>query len=113
MVQRVQAKEKIILICLVSTLMIGGCAIFKDQRAKFLVAQKVYSATVDALIEMHQAGKLDKADTNRVTKLINAGEVMLDEWAIAIEQGKDTSRWQEAFSIVLDGMIEYAKKGAE
>jgi len=106
-------KERLILICLIGMLMIDGCAIFKDQRAEFLVAQKAYSATVDALIKMHQAGKLDEADVERVTRLVNAGEVMLDEWGDTIQQGKDASKWSEAFSIVLDGMIAYAKKGAE
>jgi len=70
-----------------------GCAtieaLSKDPAAQYKVSKMAYVETVDILIRLQKAGKLDKDEKAAAIRVVEMGREVLDGWAEALEQGKD------------------------
>jgi hypothetical protein len=102
-----------ILLC--TMLLTSGCISSQpNPRADLLASQKIFTATVDSLTAMKQAGKFTTEEAEQIGTFVNLGGGLLDQWLIAIKSGVTNPDIIKSFQEVLNKLIEYQiKKGGD
>jgi len=94
-------------------LLTGGC-FNQNPRANLLASQKSFTATVDSLTALQQAGKFNAEETENITLLIHSGQRYLSLWKMSLTEGRDNPTAMSMFQEVLNQLIEYqVKKGGD
>ena len=108
MLEKLGLKTKAVVpVLLACSLLTGGCSIFAgNPKAELLASQKTFSATVDSLTALQQAGKFTPQETAQLTILIHQGQQYLDQWHEAVKVGQPRPDIIAAFQVVLDSLIQ-------
>ena len=94
-------------------LLTGGC-FSQNPRANLLASQKSFTATVDSLTALQQAGKFNAEEAENITLLIHSGQRYLSLWKLSVTEGRDNPAAISMFQDILNQLIEYqVKKGGE
>jgi len=85
-----------------------------NPRADLAASQKIFTATVDSLTALIQAGKFTADEKEQIVLLAKLGEDYLIQWEIAIKAGRDSPDIIQSLQVVLNKLIEYQiLKGVE
>ena len=104
-------KDIIIAICLIA-ISFGGCMSQRlDPKAELLFSQKTFLRIVNSLTILREAGKFDDAEIERIKFLVNSGDNILDQWTLAVLEGRESPDIIDAFDIVLRELIKYKERG--
>ncbi len=88
-----------------------GCQLFQTSpRAELVAAEKTFSATVDSLTALQQAGKFSVQETGQITILVHEGKQYLDQWHAAVLAGQSRPDVIQSFRVVLDALIEHQRE---
>jgi len=90
------------------SLLLGGCGAEwrEDPKAELLVAQKTFTAVVNAMTDLRRAGKLNDDDVKIVAELILTAQEELHRWQAAVEAGQPPPTTLEGFRAVLARLIQ-------
>jgi len=88
-------------------LLASGCIWAENPKADLLASQKTFSATVDTLTALQQAGKFTPDETEQITNLIHSGQNYLIVWQEALKTGNTKPDVIELFKSVLEKLIDY------
>ncbi len=115
MLEKLGLKTKAVVpVLLACSLIAGGCnsPFAGNPKAEFKAAALTFSATVDSLTALQQAGKFSPEETQQLTTLIHQGQAYLDQWQAALKAGQPKPDVILAFQAVLDKLVQVnAQKG--
>ena len=87
----------------------GGCMDqAQNPRADLVASQKVFTATVDSLTALLQAGKFTGDESAQIDLFVHLGHGYLETWAASIKAGEDNTVTIQSFQAVLNKLIEYS-----
>ena len=101
-------KKTLVCILLCFLLLTSGCLWAENPKADLLASQKTFTATVDSLTALQNAGKFEPEDTEHLTVLIHSGQGYLIAWEDALKAGNDRPDAIALFQAVLDQLLEYS-----
>lgn len=92
---------------------VPGCNPFAaNPKAELLASQKTFSATVDSLTALQNAGKFTPDETQQLTVLIHQGQDYLHQWQAALKAGQPKPDIILAFQAILEKLVQVnAQKG--
>ena len=91
---------------------LAGCAtLAQDERARYLAAQEVFTATVEGLAELREAGAFTQAEADRITAAIRAGKEGLLAWGDALLRGETGSEARAAVYEAIATLSAYRRNG--
>jgi len=107
-------KRKFVICYVLWSLLFSGCASMQNNpRAEYLASLRVFTATVDSLAQLQQAGKFNETETARLLVVIGQARDYFNQWEPAAKAGQARPEIAEAVSKILNELlaIELAKDG--
>lgn len=85
---------------------LSGCAnLIENPRGELLAYQKTFTATVNTLSDLKEAGKINDVEAVTIGVLIHQGQTYLDEWHKAVLAGQSRPDVITSFKGILNQLI--------
>jgi len=92
--------------------LLAGCTtLAEDERARYLAAQEVFTATVEGLAELREADAFTEAEADRITAAIRAGKEGLLAWGDALLRGETDGIARAAVYEAIATLSAYRRNG--
>lgn len=92
-------------------LLLSGCAILENPRARYVAAEDTITATCNVLLIRSKANKLSEKDKQTVRELVPQVKALMDEWNVKLLAGEDTAMVEKSVNEMKEILEAIEAKG--